>query len=62
MAQLTDTDLAEIEALAERDAGEPCRGALLALVDEVRRLRASSCSIIASGDHQQQERNHVTRG
>ncbi len=37
--ELTLADLAEIEALAKSDAGEPFRGALLALVEEVRRLR-----------------------
>ena len=36
---LTDTDLAEIEAEARSNAGEAYRGPLLALVDEVRRLR-----------------------
>jgi hypothetical protein len=39
--ELTAPDLEEIEALAERDAGEHCRGPLLALVAEVRRLRAA---------------------
>jgi hypothetical protein len=38
---LTAADLAEVEALAESDDGEPCRGPLLALVAEVRRLRAA---------------------
>ena len=39
MPELTLEDLAEIEALAKSDVGEPCRGALLVLVEEVRRLR-----------------------
>ena len=36
---LTETDLFEIERMARENAGEPYRGPLLALVDEVRRLR-----------------------
>ena len=36
---MTDEQLDEIEALAQTDAGEPFKGALLALVAEVRRLR-----------------------
>ena len=36
---LTDATLAEIEQLAQTNAAETYRGALLALVDEVRRLR-----------------------
>jgi len=36
---LTDVDLDEIEAEAKANAAETYRGALLALVDEVRRLR-----------------------
>ena len=39
MRELNAADLAEIEQLAERDAGEHCRGPVLALVVEVRRLR-----------------------
>ena len=38
--RLTDADLDEIERLAHTDAAEAYRGPLLALVDEVRRLRA----------------------
>ncbi len=37
--RLTDAELAEIECLAREDSGERYRGPLLALVDEVRRLR-----------------------
>ncbi len=37
---LTDAELDEIERLARTDAAEAYRGPLLALVDEVRRLRA----------------------
>ena len=36
---LTDSDLDEIEAEAKTNAAETYRGPLLALVDEVRRLR-----------------------
>ncbi len=36
---LTESDLDEIEDLAKSNAAETYRGALLALVDEVRRLR-----------------------
>jgi hypothetical protein len=36
---LTDVDLDEIETEAKTNAAETYRGALLALVDEVRRLR-----------------------
>lgn len=36
---LTDATLDEIEQLAKSNAAEPYRGALLALVGEVRRLR-----------------------
>ena len=36
---LTEPDLEAIERLARENAGEPYRGPLLALVDEVRRLR-----------------------
>ena len=36
---LTDAELEEIERLARTDASEAYRGPLLALVDEVRRLR-----------------------
>jgi hypothetical protein len=43
---LTETDLAAIEAEAKSNAGEPFRGPLLALVEEVRRLRG----IILEGD------------
>ena len=60
-AQLTVTDLAEIEELAEGDAGEHCRGALLALVGEVRRLRANSGPVAVSGDLHQQGGDHVNR-
>ena len=38
-SHLTEAELAEIERLAREDTGEPYRGPLLALVDEVRRLR-----------------------
>ena len=38
-AGMSDETLDEIEALAQSDAGEPFKGALLALVEEVRRLR-----------------------
>ncbi len=37
---LSESDLDEIERLARTDAAEAYRGPLLALVDEVRRLRA----------------------
>ena len=37
--QLTEPDLDEIERMARKNAGEPYRGPLLALADEVRRLR-----------------------
>ena len=37
---LTEVDLDEIEDLAKANAAETYRGALLALVDEVRRLRS----------------------
>ncbi len=37
---LTETDLDEIEDLARSNAGEAFKGPLLALVEEVRRLRA----------------------
>ncbi len=37
--RLTESELAEIERLARENAGEPCRGPLLALVGEVRRLQ-----------------------
>ena len=37
--RLTESDLDEIEDLAKANAAETYRGALLALVDEVRRLR-----------------------
>lgn len=37
---LTDATLDEIEALAQTNAAETYRGPLLALVEEVRRLRA----------------------
>ena len=36
---LTEPDLDEIERMARENIGEPCRGPLLALVNEVRRLR-----------------------
>ena len=38
-SRLTETELEEIESMARESAGEPYRGPLLALVDEVRRLR-----------------------
>lgn len=38
--RLTEADLEEIERLAATNAAETYRGPLLALVDEVRRLRA----------------------
>ncbi len=37
--RLTETELEEIERMARENAGEPYRGPLLALVEEVRRLR-----------------------
>ena len=37
--RLTEHELDEIERMARENIGEPCRGPLLALVDEVRRLR-----------------------
>ncbi len=37
---LSESELEEIERLARTDAAEAYRGPLLALVDEVRRLRA----------------------
>ena len=36
---LTEHELMEIESMARENAGEPYRGPLIALVDEVRRLR-----------------------
>ena len=48
---LTDADLDEIERLARTDAAEAYRGPLLALVDEVRRLRA-----IVLQDHESPEK------
>ena len=36
---LTEPSSEEIESMARENAGEPYRGPLLALVDEVRRLR-----------------------
>lgn len=39
MPSLTEADLDEIEELAKTNAAETYRGALLALVSEVRRLR-----------------------
>ena len=38
--RLTETDLEEIERMARENAGEPYRRPLLALVEEVRRLKA----------------------
>ena len=38
---LTEADLTEIERMARENAGEPYRGPLLALVEEVRRLRVT---------------------
>jgi len=37
--RLTEIELGEIERMARENAGEPYREPLLALVDEVRRLR-----------------------
>ena len=37
--RLTEHELEEIERMARENAGESCRGPLLALVAEVRRLR-----------------------
>ena len=37
--RLTEHDLEEIESMARGNGGEPYRGPLVALVDEVRRLR-----------------------
>ncbi len=39
LGRLTEAGLEEIERMARENAGEPYRGPLLALVDEVRRLR-----------------------
>ena len=39
MKPLTETEIEEIERMARENTGEPYRGPLLALVDEVRRLR-----------------------
>ncbi len=39
-SSLSESELDEIERLARTDAAEAYRGPLLALVDEVRRLRA----------------------
>ena len=39
-SRLTEAELDEIERMARTNIGEPCRGPLLALVDEVRRLRS----------------------
>ena len=41
MSALTETELEEIESMARENAGEPYRGPLLALVEEVRRLRST---------------------
>ena len=46
---LTDAELEEIERLARTDAAEAYRGPLLALVDEVRRLRALLDQQLGSG-------------
>ena len=48
-SRLSDSDLAEIESLARANTGEPYRGPLLALVDEVRRLRSvvSSAGLVS---------------
>ena len=57
MPELTLEELAEIEALAKSDAGEPCRGALLALVEEVRRLRQEGVKLEAvPADRQESSR------
>ena len=40
--RLAEHELMEIERMARENAGEPYRGPLLALVAEVRRLRAES--------------------
>lgn len=44
--RLSDAELEEIERRAHEDAGEPYRGPLLALVDEVRRLRAVISAVV----------------
>jgi len=41
VGRLTETELEEIEVIARENAAETYRGVLLALVDEVRRLRAT---------------------
>ena len=55
MAPLSDNDRAEIEALAQRDAGEHCKGPLLALVTEVRRLRKLVLEGASAGSERDQE-------
>ena len=47
----TDAELEEIERLARTDAAEAYRGPLLALLDEVRKLRA-----IVLQDHESPEK------
>lgn len=39
LVRLVEADLNEIESMARENAGEPNRGPLIALVEEVRRLR-----------------------
>ena len=46
--RLTEAELEEIERMARENIGEPCRGPLLALVGEVRRLRGV---ILDGGEH-----------
>ena len=48
--RLTEADLEAIEALARKDSAENFRGPLLALVEEVRRLRG-----VAPGNEPQRE-------
>ena len=46
---ITDAELDEIERLAKSNAAETYRGPLLALVDEVRRLRALDKQRVETG-------------
>ena len=54
---ITEADLDKIESLAQANAAETYRGALLALVDEVRRLRG----IVLEGAQRSADRVEVLR-
>ena len=42
VGRLIETELEEIEHMAQANAGKPYRGPLLAVVEEVRRLREAA--------------------